>query len=137
MVDRKKDNGEEQKQRAEEEQRQQGNIWGNIKVLVVCMHSFFDGQVAVTFLALSLAHESCDINVEKEFLISGVVLSLMEVLNALSCQVEMLAALDMIIFEGLMTILEFLNSFSRFSIVCFRVSSSLHTSSGFYSSCVL
>ena len=85
------------------------------------MHSFCGGQVAVTFLALSLtmAHKSCNINVEKEFLISGVVLSLMEVLNALSCQVEMLTALDMIIFEGLMTILEFLNSFSRFPIVCF------------------
>ena len=95
MVDRKKDNGEEQKQGAEEEQRQQGNIWGEYQGVGGLHAQPLHGQVAVTFLAmsLSLAQESCDINVEKEFLISGVVLSKMEVLNDLSCQVEMLTAL--------------------------------------------
>ena len=65
--------------RSSERRKSRGNketSGGNIKVLVVCMHSLFSfhGQVAATFLALSLslAHESCDINVEKEFLISGV-----------------------------------------------------------------
>lgn len=83
MVDREDDQGEkeEQKQWQEEEKKQQGTIWGNIKevVLVVSMHSFFDGQVAGTFLALSLAlpHESCNIHVRG--------------------QVERLAALDGII----------------------------------------
>jgi hypothetical protein len=87
MVDRKKDNGEEQKQGAEEEQRQQGNIWGEYQGV--------GGLRAQPLLAmsLSLAQESCDINEEKEFLISGVVLSKMEVLNDLSCQVEMLTAI--------------------------------------------
>ena len=74
MVDRKKDNGEEQKQRAEEEQRQQGNIWGGYQGVGGLHAQPLHGQVAATFLALSLslAHESCDINVEKDFLISGV-----------------------------------------------------------------
>ena len=57
MVDREDDQEEENEQRQwqEEERKQEGTLWGNIKevVLVVSMHSFFDEQVAGTFLALS------------------------------------------------------------------------------------
>ena len=136
MVDREDDQGEkeEQKQWQEEEKRQQGTIWGNIKevVLVVSMHSFFDGQVAGTFLALSLAlpHESCNIHVTEWFLIAGVVFSMTEVLNDLRGQVEMLAALDGIINKiehRLILALRFVNfplfcvEFFSFLMISFRV----------------
>ena len=142
VVDREDDlaEEEEQKQWQEEEKRQQGTIWGQVKevVLVVSMHSFFDGQVAGTFLALSLAlpHESCNIHVTSWFLIGGVVFSMTEVLNDLRGQVEMLAALDGIINKiehRLILALRFLNfplfcmEFLSFLMVSFRVLSHWNT----------
>ena len=103
MVDRDDDEQEEmeQKQWQEEERKQKGTLWGNIKefVFVVSMRSFFDEQVAATFLALAIAlpHDSCNIDVTKWFLIAGVVQTCTAVLNNLRGQVEMLAALDGII----------------------------------------
>eukprot|EP00092_Neocalanus_flemingeri_P018928 GFUD01020504.1.p2 GENE.GFUD01020504.1~~GFUD01020504.1.p2 ORF type:complete len:333 (+),score=122.64 GFUD01020504.1:36-1001(+) len=118
MVDREDDLAEleEQKQWQEEEQRQKGTIWGQIRevVLVISMRSFFDGQVAGTFLALAIAlpHESCNIHVTEWFLVGGVVFSITDVLNELRRQVEMLAALDGIINKiehRLILVLRFIN----------------------------
>ena len=103
IVDKEDDTEEEEEQKKwkEEEQREKGTIWGQIKevVLVVSMHSFFDGQVAGVFLSLSLAlpHSSCNIHVTEWFLVGGVVFTMTEVLNDLRAQVEVLAALDGII----------------------------------------
>jgi len=123
MVDRDDDEEEMEEQRRwqEEEKKQEGTIWGNVKevILVVSMHSFFDDQVAGTFLALAIAlpHESCNIHVTSWFLVAGVVFSLTDVLNKLRSQVEMLAALDGIINKIEHRLIQFLR-FMNFPLFC-------------------
>jgi len=123
MVDREDDEEEMEEQRRwqEEEKKQKGTVWGNVKevILVVSMHSFFDDQVAGTFLALAIAlpHESCNIHVTSWFLVAGVVFSLTDVLNKLRSQVEMLAALDGIINKIEHRLIQFLR-FINFPLFC-------------------
>ena len=125
-VDGEDDEQEEMQQRQwqEDESKQEGTIWGNIKemVFVVSMHSFFDAQVASTFLALAIAlpQDSCNIDVTRWFLMAGVVQTCTAVLNDLRGQVEMLAALDGIINKVEHRLIQFLR-FVNFPFFCIEV----------------
>jgi len=128
-VDSEDDEGELEEQRQwQREEKEMSTTWvGKIKEIVqlIGMHSFYNGSVAGTMLALSvsLPHENCNIHVMSWFLFAGIVYSLTGVLNQVRGRVEEMAILDGIINKAehrIILFLQFCNFLLfRFEFLCF------------------